>query len=176
MQNNAGDQVDSASALQSAAIEPGRQSSSGRSSGAGTSPSFGVMAVRTAHVQQASSALEAGGDSQSTMRVKDIEADPPVRASVLYDQAYRLATMPRGKFDDFTQSAFWSAITSATGFAAGLYDLLSNTSTDPKWLDLAEVMTFAVCVALAITGVARLREAETSEQYLNKLFKTSEKP
>jgi len=110
------------------------------------------------------------------MAVKDVDADPPARRKLLFDEAHRLATMPRQKREEFTQSAFWSAIATGTSGLAGLYDILSDKPVQPKMLDLSEILIFAICVALVIVGNRKLGRVETAEEYLNRLYNVSKTP
>jgi hypothetical protein len=110
----------------------------------------------------------------SSMPVRDIERDPPVRRDILFDEAYRLAMMPRQKRDDFAQTAFWSAVVTATSGLAGLYDILLKEPAQPKALDILEILIFGICVALWIVGIRNRGNIETAEEYLNKLYQVQQ--
>jgi len=110
-----------------------------------------------------------------TMEVQDLLPAPPVRRHLLFDQAHRLATMPRQKHDDFTTAAFWSAVVTATSGIAGIYDILSDKPTQPKLLDLTEILIFGVCVAVTIIGVRKVGMVKTSSEYLNELYSIAAK-
>lgn len=84
--------------------------------------------------------------------------------------------MPRGKMEEFTQAAFWSAIATATSGLGGFFDLLQQTPTQPKLLAISEVLIFGICVALAVVGALRPRDTETAEEYLNKLYNVPSPP
>lgn len=125
-------------------------------------------------VQEAASVFEptarGRGKTAPHMEVRDLVPEPPLRRHLLFDQAHRLATMPRKKQDEFSQSAFWSALVSVPGGVAGFLDIMDKTPTQPKILDLTEVTALAVCVALFVFAVVKPGKIETSEEYLNKLY------
>jgi hypothetical protein len=104
------------------------------------------------------------------MEVQDLNPDPPLRRHLIFDQAHRLATMPRKRYDDALQSAFWSALVSLPGAIAGLSDILAKAPTQPKLFDVAEVTIFAVCLALCISALVKRGDIKTSQDYLNELY------
>jgi hypothetical protein len=96
---------------------------------------------------------------------------------MLFSDAMRLATMPRRKSDEFTQAAFWAFLTSLPGGFTGIYDLMLEKPIQPKGLDLLLFSTALICLAAMVIGSARrASDGETSEEYLNRLYKLPPPP
>ena len=104
------------------------------------------------------------------MPVRDVKPSPPARRNTLYFEAHRLATLPRGKYADYTQTAFWTVLATITAGVAALYDLLLDKPSQPKILDVALIVIPAICIAITVLGVFQRDDVQTSEAYLKELY------
>lgn len=107
---------------------------------------------------------------RSKSEFREVDHEPLLRRRLVYEQAHLLATLPRKRVDEFTQAAFWAAVAAVTPGIAGLIDIDSATPAQPRMLDIAEIIIFAVCVALGVTGCLRNRGAQLSEDCLRSLY------
>jgi hypothetical protein len=101
--------------------------------------------------------------------VTDVPPAKPKRTSLLFDQAQRLATLPRTRWDGRTSNAFWAGVATAVTAYAGLQDLLTKPPKNAP-LSLVEVVIFVLCVGIFLAGVRKPGDKQTSEAYLNELF------
>jgi hypothetical protein len=109
--------------------------------------------------------------AQTLAPFEDIPAEPIKRRPLTEDEARRLAELPRDKISGTVQAALWSALTSLTGAAAGLVDIMAKTPAQPKSVDLLEMGTFIVCAAICLPGLVSARGTETADDFLKELFR-----
>jgi len=107
--------------------------------------------------------------TRSKMAVEDVFADPPQRHQLLFEQLYRLATMPRHKKRDFAQTAFWSTLATSVSGIPALLDILAIKPTQDKVLDLSQLTIFCISATALALGALSPPPPETAEDYLNKI-------
>ena len=113
----------------------------------------------------------AGGPLQGRRMVEVIKPDPHKMRDTSHLEAQRLATLPRSRFGEFVQNAFWASVTSVVGATAGYADLTSNKPSQPLLVDLAAIVLFCVSMAFLMFGIFSRMAVQTSEAYFMELYK-----
>ncbi len=109
--------------------------------------------------------------SAQKMEVETVTPQPRKSRQTLFDEARRLATLPRHRLNKMVSTAFWAAIAASPSAISGYSDLFSKTPTQTKILDLIEILILVVCLTAFVIGlITTERGIQTSEEYLLELY------
>jgi|SRR6185312_3524935 len=100
---------------------------------------------------------------------------PQIFRSLGFHEAFMLATLPRRRWDETSQAAFWAGVATLTSAVAGFADLISGKPQTPL-LSLAEVMIFVICAAVFVERCINAQAEQTSREYLEELRTGIKKP
>jgi hypothetical protein len=107
---------------------------------------------------------------------RDIDADPPLRRQLFFEQAHRLATMPRLKVGETFFGALWTTVATLPGASAAYVDLTKSPPNQSLILNLASIGTFIISLAFTATALFASHHNETSKEYLDTLYGIPQKP
>jgi hypothetical protein len=93
---------------------------------------------------------------------------------LIWEQAHRLATMPRHRVSELLQGAFWAFLASLPGGVGSCIDLARRPPSAPLVVNVVGIGACAVALAFVVFAVFYRSGDRTSEEYLNELYELPE--